>query len=85
MFILAKIIGIGVLVWFSITGKQQGEYWLRWALVGLLGYWLTWFLVYATVSIPFLDTAAAFTAAFFIRQKLVHDAKKAREAEHASA
>lgn len=80
MFILAKLVGIGVLVWFAMTAKDQGEYWLRWALVGLLGYWLTWFLIYATVSIPFLDTAAAFAASYFIRQKLLYDAKKAKEA-----
>ncbi|NOQ36151.1 MAG: hypothetical protein GQ569_09690 [Methylococcaceae bacterium] len=80
MFILAKLIGIGVLVWFAMTGKEQGEYWLRWAIVGLLGFWITWFMVYFTLGMPILPTVAALAAAVLIRKKLLHDAKKSKEA-----
>ena len=76
MFILAKMVGIIVLVWFSMSAKAYGEYWLRWALVGLIGYWLTWILLYVTLSIPIGPTFVALAVTYFIRKKLVADAKK---------
>ncbi|MCK5897961.1 MAG: hypothetical protein KAG06_02685 [Methylococcales bacterium] len=76
MFILAKMVGIIVLVWFSMSAKSYGEYWLRWAIVGLIGYWLTWILLYATLSIPIGPTFVALGVTYFIRKKLVYDAKK---------
>ncbi|MCK5728582.1 MAG: hypothetical protein KAH08_05110 [Methylococcales bacterium] len=76
MFILAKLVGIIVLVWFSMSAKAYGEYWLRWAIVGLVGYWLTWALLYATLSIPIGPTFAALGVTYFVRKKLVNDAKK---------
>lgn len=81
MFILAKLIGIGVLVWFAMTAKDQGEYWLRWAIVGLLGFWITWFLVYFTLGMPVLPTVAALAAVFLIRRKLIYDAKKSQRSQ----
>ena len=79
MFILAKMVGIAVLIWFSMTGKAQGEYWLRWAIIGLIGYWLTWIGLYLTFSLPIAPTIGAFVVAFLIRKKLIYDAKKAKE------
>jgi FtsH-binding integral membrane protein len=76
MFILAKMVGIIVLIWFAMSAKSQGEYWLRWAIVGLIGYWLTWTLLYITLSMPILPTFAALTMTYFIRKKLMYDAQK---------
>jgi uncharacterized membrane protein len=76
MFILAKIVGIIVLVWFAITAKAQGEYWLRWVIVGLIGYWLTWIILYITLSMPIVPTFSALVMVYFIRKKLLHDSKK---------
>jgi hypothetical protein len=78
MFILAKIVGIAVLIWFGMTAKAQGEYWLRWVIVGLIGYWLTWILVYMTLSMPIAPTFVALGVVYFIRRKLIDDAKKAK-------
>lgn len=76
MFILAKMVGIIVLVWFAMSAKSYGEYWLRWAIVGLIGYWLTWTLLYITLSIPIAPTFVALAVTYFIRKKLVYDANK---------
>lgn len=79
MFILAKIVGIAVLVWFAMTAQAKKEYWLRWVLVGLIGYWLTWFLLYFTLSIPVLPTFVALAVAYLIRKKLIYDSEKINE------
>ncbi len=76
MFILAKIVGVAILVWFAMSAKAQGEYWLRWVMVGLIGYWLTWFILYFTLSIPVLPTFAALAVVYFIRKKLLYDSEK---------
>ena len=76
MFILAKIVGIIVLVWFAMTAKTQKEYWLRWVTVGLIGYWLTWTILYITLSIPIAPTFISLVVVYFIRKKLIHDSKK---------
>lgn len=76
MFILAKIVGIIVLVWFAITAKAQGEYWVRWVIIGLVGYWLTWTILYITLSIPVVPTFTALAVVYFIRKKLLHDSGK---------
>lgn len=78
MFLLAKIVAIAILVWFAITAKAQGEYWLRWVIIGLIGYWLTWALLYLTFSIPIAPTFAALVVAYFIRKKLLQDAEKSK-------
>jgi len=44
MLLLAKLIGVLVLVWFFMTGKKMGEPPLKWAIIGLIGYWLAWWI-----------------------------------------
>ena len=92
MLILAKLAGILMMVWFYFGGKAQGENAVKWAILGLIGYWLTWWisnkLIIATLvgffakskSMIFLITqlpiVCAVFVAFFIRKKLINDAKK---------
>jgi len=90
MLLLAKFAGIAVLVWFFISAKQQGEPAYKWAIIGVIGYWIAWWAVRLSIVAPltalfpkngmaiFLITqipaVCAFIAAFFIRKKLIADA-----------
>ena len=89
MLLLAKFVGIAVLVWFYLTGKEQGEQPVKWAIIGVIGYWVAWWAVnISIVSIltglvgksamsVFLVTQipviGALAVAFFIRKKLIAD------------
>jgi len=89
MLLLAKLAGILVLVWFYITGKKLGEPPLKWAVIGLVGYWLAWWLgnkiilsslvgMFSKSSVlVFLVTqipvACGLVVAFFVRKKMMKD------------
>ena len=49
MLLLAKFAGIAVLVWFYLTAKEKGEPAIKWAIIGLIGYWITWWALRLTV------------------------------------
>lgn len=92
MLLLAKLAGILILVWFYMSGKEHGEPPLKWSVIGLIGYWLTWWAVKlavvdslsglvaksATGTFVLLQVPAlaGIAAAFLIRKKLIADAKK---------
>jgi len=42
MLFLAKFAGIVVLVWFYLSAKDKGEPPVKWAIIGLIGYWIAW-------------------------------------------
>lgn len=87
---LAKLAGILVLVWFFLTAKDKGEPPFKWAIIGLVGYWLTWWVIKLTVVTALSGMVAksalmtflviqipalgAIAAAFLIRKKLLADA-----------
>ena len=89
MLFLAKLAGIAVLVWFFLTAKSQGEQPYKWAIIGLIGYWTTWWAIKLTVvtalaglvaksaTMTFLlvqiPAICAIAGAFFIRKKLLAD------------
>jgi hypothetical protein len=90
MLLLAKFAGIAVLVWFYLTAKEHGEQPVKWAIIGLIGYWVAWWAVNLSVvsgltalagksaTLVFLITQipalGALAVAFFIRKKLLADA-----------
>jgi hypothetical protein len=92
MLHLARFAAIAVLVWFYMTAKEKGESPLNWAIVGLIGYWITWWIVKLTVVSPLSGMVAksvmgtfllvqvpalcAIGAAFLIRKKLLSNAAK---------
>ncbi len=92
MLLLAKLTGILVLVWFYMTGKKLGEPPLKWAVIGLIGYWLAWWLgnkiilaalvgMFSKSSvIIFLVTqipvVCGVIVAFFVRKKLIKSAEQ---------
>ncbi|MGR9088366.1 MAG: hypothetical protein ACU841_15040 [Gammaproteobacteria bacterium] len=91
MLLLARIAGVVVLVWFYITAKNTGEPPIKWALLGLIGYWLTWWIVNLTVVrglsgmihgsfamaflIYMIPAITGVVVCVFIRKKLIADAK----------
>jgi hypothetical protein len=90
MLFLAKFAGIAVLVWFYLTAKDKGEPPFKWAIIGLIGYWIAWWVVRLTVVTALSGLVAksammtfiviqipalcAIVAAVFIRKKLLADA-----------
>jgi hypothetical protein len=90
MLFLAKFAGIAVLVWFYLTAKNKGEPPFKWAIIGLIGYWIAWWVVRLTVVTALSGVVAksammtfiviqipalcAIAAAVFIRKKLLADA-----------
>jgi hypothetical protein len=90
MLFLAKFAGVAVLVWFYLTAKDKGEPPIKWAIIGLIGYWIAWWAVKLTVVTALSGLVAksatmtfiviqipalcAIAAAVFIRKKLLADA-----------
>lgn len=84
MFILAKLCGIFTLVWFYLTAKSHGGPVINWSVIGLIGYWLTWWISKLLIESAFAGAVAKFSgvvfllpiifsllACFFIRKKLI--------------
>lgn len=87
MLLLAKLCGILTLVWFYWTAKTEGGPIINWPIIGLIGYWLTWWLSKMLVVVPLADVvtkhsaveflltqspvAIGLVACYFIRKKLI--------------
>jgi hypothetical protein len=94
MLFLAKLAGVAILVWFFLTAKSQGEQPYKWAIIGLIGYWTTWWAIKLTVVTALVGLVAksatmtfllvqipalcAIAVAFFIRKKLLADIAEKR-------
>ena len=90
MLHLARFAAIAVVLWFYMSAKEKGEPSINWAITGLVGYWITWWVVKLTVVSALLGVVAknptgtflliqipalcAIGAAFLIRKKLLADA-----------
>jgi len=94
MSFLAIFGGIAVLVWFYLTAKDRGEERFKWAIIGLIGYWIAWWAVKLTVVnalsglvakspimafiVILIPALCAIAASFLIRKKLIADADAAK-------
>lgn len=92
MLFLAKAAGIAILVWFYLTAKKQGEPPIKWAVIGVMGYWITWWAIKLSVVTMLSGIVAksamgtflliqvpalvGIGAAFLIRKKLLAEAGK---------
>ncbi len=92
MLLLAKFAGILVLVWFYLTAKKAQAPAINWAIIGLIGYWLTWWLANKLLvaslagmfsknpTMIFLVTQIpvfiAVAVVFFVRKKLLASLEK---------
>lgn len=92
MLLLAKFAGIAVLVWFYLTAKEKGEQPIKWAIVGLIGYWIAWWAFKLAIVSPLtgffhknglaifivtqIPAICAVGVAFLIRKKMLADITK---------
>ena len=53
---LAKIAAILMIVWFFQTAKENGGKPFEWVIIGLIGYWVVWWIVTLTVANPILNS-----------------------------
>ncbi|MDT8406946.1 MAG: hypothetical protein RQ715_06825 [Methylococcales bacterium] len=53
--LLAKIAGIVTLVWFYQSAQKRGLPPIQWALIGLIGFWVSWWIVTLGVANPLLE------------------------------
>ena len=82
--LLAKIIAVAILVWFFHSAKENGQEPFKWAIIGLVGYGITWEAAHLITDVmtenrliaSTLPAVLAAVGAWAIRQKLVSDAKK---------
>ncbi len=56
--LLAKLAGFFFLWWFYSTAKKQGVPAIQWAIIGLIGFWLAWWISTLAVANPLLDMFA---------------------------
>jgi len=85
--LLAKIIAVGILVWFFYSAKENGGEPFKWAIIGFIGYAITWEALHLLtdsmtenkVIASTVPAAVATFGAFLIRQKLIADTKKINE------
>jgi len=81
--LLAKIGGIAIMIWFYVTAKDNQLPAIKWAISGLIGYWLVWWIVYLFIKSPVMEVLHgnmlaihipalfAIAAGFLIRKKFL--------------
>ena len=45
MLLLTKLVALAIVIWFYMTAEKNGQPAVKWAVIGLVGYVITWFLV----------------------------------------
>ncbi len=92
MLLFAKFAAILIVIWFFLTARAQGEQPIKWAIIGLVGYWLTWWAIKLTAVSALsglvaknatgtfllvqIPAVCAIVAAVLIRKKLLADIPK---------
>jgi hypothetical protein len=87
MLLITKLIALAVVIWFYSSANEKGESPVKWAVIGLIGYLIVWFIVDKTIAAPMsaavakkgfadfvidqIPPLAGLAAAFFIRKKLI--------------
>lgn len=87
MYFLAKLFGILTLVWFYMAAKEHKAPLINWSVIGLVGYWLSWWLAKFLILEPLsklvtkhsmmemvltqLPVVVAVAACVLIRKKLI--------------
>ena len=93
MLFLAKLFGILTLVWFYLAAKNHNAPLVNWSVIGLIGYWLTWWLSKMLLVVPLADivpkhsvveflltqmpVVCAVAACYLIRKKLISSVENA--------
>lgn len=66
MLLLAKLCGILTLVWFYLTAKKHGGPLLNWSIIGIIGYWLTWWLSKMLIVVPLAEVVTKHSVTEFL-------------------
>ncbi|MGD0959531.1 MAG: hypothetical protein ABSB19_06965 [Methylomonas sp.] len=66
MLFLAKLCGILTLIWFYTAAKTHGGPWLNWSIIGVIGYWLTWWLSKMLILVPLASMAPQHSVVEFL-------------------
>jgi hypothetical protein len=70
MLFLAKLFGVLSLVWFYSAAKKHGGPPLQWPIIGLIGYWLTWWLSKMLLVVPLTSIMPKHSVAEFLVTQL---------------
>ena len=89
MAFIAILSAIAVVVWFYQSAMKVGESGVKWATVGVLGFWIAWWIIKLTVVgvlaglaakgaffgfiVMLLPTLAGLATVFLVRNKLLAD------------
>lgn len=70
MLLLANVAGVAMLVWFYLAAQEHKKSGVEWAIIGLVGYWLVWWLVNMLLSgmIPAAMARTATMLFFIVKQ-----------------
>lgn len=87
MLLLAKLAALGIIIWFYTTADKNGQPAVKWAIIGLIGYLLGWFIADLIIDKTFaaaiskrsagvfilgqIPTLAGLVSAYFVRKKLL--------------
>ncbi len=90
MLLITKLIALGVVIWFYMSADKAGQSPVKWAVIGLIGYVIAWFLFDKIITDPLsakiskkgigiylayqIPAMGGLVAAYFIRKKLLRDA-----------
>lgn len=93
MLLIAKLVALAIVIWFYVTASDAGEPPVKWAVIGLIGYLIAWFILDLTVAGPLssavgkkgmadfiidqIPAIGGLAAAYFIRKKLLSNLKPA--------
>ena len=71
MLILIKLAAIAIAIVFYQTGKGHGENGIRWAIVGLIGYFLAFAIAMLLIGETLIAIVLACVAVYFTRLQLL--------------
>lgn len=90
MLLITKLIALGVVIWFYLSAEKVSQNPIKWAVIGLVGYVIAWFLFDKIIADPLsakvvkkgigvyiiyqIPPLGGLAAAYLIRKKLISDA-----------
>ncbi len=90
MAFIAILSAIAIVVWFYKSALTAGENGIKWSTVGVVGFWIAWWIVKLTVVsglaglaakgaffgfiVMLLPTLAGLATVYLVRNKLLADA-----------
>lgn len=90
MLLISKLIALGVVIWFYVSAEKVNQPAVKWAVIGLIGYVIVWFLFDKVIADPLsakvvkkgigmfiiyqIPPLGGLAAAYLIRKKLLSEA-----------